>query len=262
MSKYIWSENYQSVCQLTFYDDEKNRMSSGTGFLMNNNLLTNNHVYSFPNASEVEITFVKDDGHTIDQKIRINNEEFRMRLINGSPASLWDYAIIDIDNLDIKRPSLRYSKSKNGIDIGMSISVLGYQFDQRNLSIKNGTVSSKYNKATVNYIQLDCSINHGNSGGPIINNENSEVIGIVTRKHTGLTEAFDELIESYNRNLNFLNRVNDPTAFVQVGGVNPVESMLITQSQMLKVSKQLRRSTNVGIGIGFQLDEIMNYYND
>jgi hypothetical protein len=105
----------------------------------------------------------------------------------------------------------------------------------------------------VKYIQLDASINNGNSGGPLINPETLEVIGIVTRKATGLTRQFDKLIDSFNHNIRVLEASN---ANVFMKGINPIEELLDSQRKMLELSSELKRSTNVGIGYAFEISKI------
>ncbi len=65
-------------------------------------------------------------------------------------------------------------------------SLLGFPFEGDNLSIAQGIISSQFVKASGNYIQLDANVNQGNSGGRLISLETGKVIGIITRKATGL----------------------------------------------------------------------------
>ena len=110
-------------------------------------------------------------------------------------------------------------------------------------------------------MQVDASVNQGNSGGPLINIETKQVVGIVTRKHTGLTEAFDELLKSYDGNIQVLER-SLAMGGMSVCGVNPMAVLILGQRQMKATAIELKRSANVGIGFAYELDKILEYFND
>ena len=83
--------------------------------------------------------------------------------------------------------------------------------------------------------------------------ESGEVIGIVTRKATGLTAQFDQLIASFAENIKVLKAVQGG---MSLGGVDPMEMLAISQHQMAIVSQEMKRSANVGIGYAYRLDKI------
>jgi S1-C subfamily serine protease len=104
-------------------------------------------------------------------------------------------------------------------------------------------------------IQIDASVNSGNSGGPLINAHTGEVIGIVTRSITGLTEDFDELVKSFEENIKALNNVKGA---VRLSGVDPLEALLVSQAQMQRITRNIRRTANVGIGIAYSIKEVLS----
>jgi hypothetical protein len=175
----------------------------------------------------------------------------------GLPETSWDYAILTLEDAEfITIPSLTLSDSST-IKIGQRIAVLGFQFDQSNLSIKQGVLSSRYSRAGVKYLQVDASVNQGNSGGPLINIDNNRVVGIVTRKHTGLTNAFDNLLKSFDNNIQALQAA---LGIMGLGGIDPVNVLIVGQSQIKITAEELRRSANVGIGYAYELDEINHFF--
>jgi len=186
MHMYIdtWNNCHASICSITFSDHKNERIGSGTGFKVGSHLVTNNHVYVAPGAVDVELQFMNEDGNTAAASKKISYQEFQSRLKIGLPENSWDYAILSIpDNEFSAIPSLTLSQSSI-VRIGHPVVALGFQFDQSNLSIKQGILSSRFIKADVKYIQIDASVNQGDSGGPLINPDNNQVIGIITRKHT------------------------------------------------------------------------------
>lgn len=219
--------------------------------------MTNNHVYVAPGASNVELRFVNEDGHTTRVAKTISYLDFQQRLQMGLSETSWDYAILTLDDAEFNTiPSLSLSESGE-IRIGQRIAVLGFQFDQTNLSIKQGILSSRYTRAGVKYLQVDASVNQGNSGGPLINIENSRVVGIVTRKHTGMTNAFDNLQESFANNIQALQAAQ---GIMGLGGIDPIIVLIVGQNQMKITAEELRRSANVGIGYAYELDEINHFF--
>jgi len=173
--------------------------------------------------------------------------------------SSWDYAILNLDDPEFSTiPSLTLS-ANGAIPIGQRIAVLGFQFEQTNLSIKQGILSSRYIRAGVKYMQIDASVNQGNSGGPLINIDNNRVVGIVTRKHTGLTTVFDELLKSFTTNIEAFKAVQGMSGIM---GFDPIKGFVAGQSQMQATAEELRRSANVGIGFAYELDEVNRVFED
>jgi len=258
MYRDTWNDCHSSICSISFLNQEGIRIGSGTGFKIGNHLITNNHVYAAPGAAYVVLCFVCEDGYTIRATKVITYVNFQNRLQWGLPESSWDYAILDLSDAEFSTiPSLTLSDSST-IRIGQSIAVMGFQFDQNNLSIKQGILSSRYVRSGVKYMQIDASVNQGNSGGPLINIDNNQVVGIVTRKHTGLTNAFDDLLNSFSDNIQILQAANQFPG--HYNGINLLNGFIATQFQMKRTAEEVRRSANVGIGYAYELDEIRHYF--
>lgn len=253
-----WNNCHASICSISFLNLTGQKIGSGTGFKIGNFLVTNNHVFIAPGSTNVELKFVNSDGYSVRAVKTISYADFQSRLQVGMPETSWDYAILSLDDIEFSSiPTLILSDSVT-MQIGQRVAILGFQFDQINLSIKQGILSSRLIKAGVKYMQVDASVNHGNSGGPLINVDNNKVIGIVTRKHTGLTQTFDDLIKSYDSNIAVLNTVKGGVRF---GGVDPIEVLIVSQNQMKVTSKEIQRSANVGIGFAYELDQIKDFFD-
>lgn len=150
----------------------------GTGIILATEgyILTNQHLASKVNGS---VTITLDDG-----------EEVRGRTI-------WNEANLDLAIVKIEaNPELLPAKlgsatlSQIGEDVVAIGNPLGLEFQKSVtkgvISGLNRTLKVEDNTSTVvmeNLIQTDASINTGNSGGPLIN-QNGEVIGINTVKIT------------------------------------------------------------------------------
>jgi len=254
MYREIWQKVYKSVCSITFLKDT-DRIASGTGFKVNNRLVTNYHVIQVPNATHVHLRFVKKDGNTDYVSKRISINEFQRMQVDSMPVDSWDYAIFNLDWPEFNTiPSLNLCV-RDEFNIGQSVVLFGYQFGQPNLSVHSGILASRFVGGGVKYLQLDASVNQGNSGGPLVNPSTSEVIGIVTRKNTGLTGQFDELLESFTHNIQTLEQASKGGR-IQMFGIDPIEGMKVSQTQMAKISLEIKRSANVGIGYAYELEKV------
>jgi hypothetical protein len=166
MYEYLWSTVHASICSITFQRAGE-RLGSGSGFKVGNKIITNHHVFWPPQeATHVAVRFVAQDGYTPVAEHTFLVDTWRKRLCDGDSEQGWDYAILDLPE-SRACPSLQLA-STNEYPIGMPIALFGFQFDQQNLSIHTGSIASKFEQAGVRYLQLDASVNQGNSGGPLI----------------------------------------------------------------------------------------------
>jgi hypothetical protein len=121
-----------------------------------------------------------------------------------------------------------------------------------------GRISSFYTQNGVEVIQLDASVNPSNSGGPLLDAASGRVIGIVTRKGTGLTRAFDELERLLTQNISRIRGLIAPEAAApRLSGISLGNTALDSQTQLLQLAKEIKRSANVGIGYAFAIDHLL-----
>jgi hypothetical protein len=131
---------------------------------------------------------------------------------------------------------------------GQKVLILGYPFSSKFMTSHVGYISAIYESAGVEVYQLDASVNSGNSGGPLIDICTGKVLGIVTRKSTGLSEEFDNLRASFNDNINVLE---ESKGMLGLGNVDLVSMLQLAQKQMQIISENIKKSANVGIGYAF-----------
>ncbi len=141
----LWRKIHKSICSIVYYNRGE-RISSGTGFKVGNKLITNNHVIQAPEATDVLLRFVNEDGYTDFASKKMSLVDFRARLVDGMSENSWDYAILDFNIPEFDTiPSLHLS-SQDKFAIGQSVALFGFQFDQSNLSIHSGILSSRFVK--------------------------------------------------------------------------------------------------------------------
>ena len=154
--------------------------STGSGFIIGQNgdellIATNNHVVD--GADSVTVEFI--DGKTADAKVK-------------GTDSTYDVAVISVDMDDLSEETINQIRiatigSSDDVKVGdMSIAIgnaLGYgqSVTVGYISALNRDVKTQDGR-TMKLMQTDTIINHGNSGGPLLNIY-GEVIGITSSKY-------------------------------------------------------------------------------
>ena len=249
----LWQRLHPSIISLTFLSTVGDRITSGSGFKMGGYLITNNHVIQVPSARRVILRTVGPDGFVSAFEADFGRLAFRDMLRSGQGESSWDYAVMAVDHpIFAQIPDLE-AKQENDVAIGSEACFLGFQFEQTNLAIHRGLVSSTFVKAGVRYVQIDGSVNHGNSGGPLIDTADGKVLGIVTRKATGLTKDFENLDKMLQSNIKLLNQ---SAGGVLLNGFDPIAATRMIQEQIRVISRNIGRSANVGIGYAYHISEV------
>ena len=240
------------VCKFEFLDGAGNIMNSGSGFVYNKQLITNNHVFHpdghvFSENTQIRIIFGNDDIYNLQLS--------DLRLIIGSEEASADYAVFKTTAFDFEN---RYSfelSDTTDIRDGDEILLIGFPFETKYLTTHHGRISAFFQENGVNKIQVDASVNQGNSGGPLIHLDSGKVVGIVTRKQTGLTRDFDEMITAMEQNIEILGKTGGMIA--SFGGVDLIQAFRSIQAQMLRVSVNIKRSANTGIGYAFSCEKLI-----
>lgn len=135
------------------------------------------------------------------------------------------------------------------IEIGREVVWCGFPLDAWVYAFHKGMVSFKGQlplpyAGTVDALQLDGTINRGNSGGPILDPEDGRVVGIVSSGMGGINEALTKLLPAGRRG-----------ARVVIAGVDPVESLAL-------VVQQMERQLQLGIGYGISVDYLSQLRRD
>jgi putative serine protease PepD len=170
----IYSNIHKSVVEITVgsvqvdpFGGEQQQRGQGSGFVIDSegHIVTNDHVVE--DADTVSVRFW--NGDTYDANVV------------GVDAST-DLAVIKVDAPDSVLHPLPVGDSSD-VQVGNTVFALGSPFGLED-SFTSGIVSALHrqieapNNFTINdSIQTDAAINHGNSGGPLLNSS-GEVIGV------------------------------------------------------------------------------------
>ncbi len=154
--------------QMTIFGQTGEQTVSGTGFFITDQgyILTNNHVVE----GTKEVNIVLSDG-----------TQQTATIVGTDPYS--DIAVLKTDG---KVPAVASLGNSDALDPGESVIAIGSPLGDFKNTVTVGVVSAtgrsidSGNGYTIeNLIQTDAAINHGNSGGPLVNLA-GEVIGINT----------------------------------------------------------------------------------
>ncbi|WP_454848494.1 S1 family peptidase [Rhizobium binxianense] len=233
------------------------RIGSGSGFFSCGFLITNFHVSQVPIDSKV---WIRREGDTKfgEDGVTLLGGNFLNSRRSASDENNYDYAIIDIPELR-NLPEIYNFTLKSSVDsrIGDPIAFAGFPFEHQNLTCHTGIISSFYTSGSVRVIQLDASVNASNSGGPLFNPATGDVIGIVTRKATGLTRAFGELRHVITNNIQTL-QLSSSHGTVSISGIDPIEAIKFSHKHMLRLLGEIERQSNVGIGYAFSINHLLD----
>lgn len=231
----------------------RERVSSGSGFLSGKRLVTNSHVIRFGDFDAVAIRF--HDSNTLDlsDAIRLSKDDFFSMVVKESPEDMEDYAVLRADEPEFAGRYDFELDSDEDATPGQQVLFLGFPFDSLHLTAHVGYVSSKHQTNNINVIQIDGSVNGGNSGGPLLSIDSSRVAGIVTRKATGLEKQFNDLIEALRKNQIALQQSK---AVMRVGGIDPINAIRASQAAMEQIARNIERSANVGIGYAYSAEYV------
>jgi serine protease Do len=175
----FWEQLFPELYQDRYFEREVKGL--GSGFIISNDgyILTNDHVAG--DASEIIVTLPGGQRHNAE-------------LIGTDNVS--DISLLKIDAQDL--PHLEFDNSDNCM-VGEWVIALGNPFGLFELnnqpSVTVGVISALHRdwgkdrqsgRVYLDMIQTDAAINHGNSGGPLVN-ASGKVIGMNTFIYTGDT---------------------------------------------------------------------------
>lgn len=186
------------TCQVTyttntwFGPSSGTATSAGSGFAISDNgyIVTNYHVIDGANA--IKVTF--HDG-----------TEYEATYVGGEESN--DVAVLKIDATGLKPVVLGDSDT---LAVGQPVSTIGNALGSLSFSQTSGAVSGLDRSVTysddtiINMLQTDCTINSGNSGGPLFD-QYGRVVGITSAKYSNNGDSSDAAIE----NIGFAIPIND-----------------------------------------------------
>jgi 2-alkenal reductase len=169
--------------QTTGYDDSGNQLfqASGSGVIINNkgDILTNDHVVSASSASSSSFSGIVP---SMSYKVIFQSGRSADATLIGEAADN-DLAVI---HTDAKVPAWAELGDSSKVEPGQTVLAIGNPLGSFQNTVTEGIISAKgrtlqetSTTSLTGLLQTDAAINHGNSGGPLVD-LNGKVIGINT----------------------------------------------------------------------------------
>ena len=242
------------VVRLALFKNSE-QVGNGSGFLSNDFLVTCSHIIRRYPFDAVEISFGDQNSNPITP-IRYASDNIYGCIVNESLEDDYDYAILKIDEPEFKDRYQFPIKRIEGEIVGEQVLFFGFPFGSQHLTSHVGYISADFRNDSIHVFQIDGSINPGNSGGPLVHIASGAAIGIVTRTQTGLEKDFDDLIQAIKNNVKVLEQSRGGVRMTIVG-IDPIETTQVTMEILGKLSVNLKRSSNVGIGYAFSSEHVL-----
>ena len=213
---------------------------AGTGFLISEDgyILTCNHVVS---------------GTTAISVVRTDSTSYEAELV-GSDEDL-DVAVLKIkDAGEAKFPYVVLGDSED-LTVGDSVTAIGNALGTLANTLTTGVVSaldraiSMSDGAAMSLLQTDCTVNSGNSGGPLFN-QYGEVIGIVNAKYSSSSSMYSS--EASIEGIGFAIPIDDVLAMVKdimTNGyvTNKAYIGITPQTMNAQIAQQFRYDVTQGV---------------
>jgi putative serine protease PepD len=171
----IYQRTYKGVVEITVtssqstspFGRQQAQRAQGSGFVYDSDghIITNQHVVD--GATSISVRFW-------------NGKTYEAELVGSDPST--DLAVIKVDAPASQLTPLTLADS-NAVGVGDNVVAIGSPFGLEN-TVTSGIVSALHRQMTSpngfsidDSIQTDAAINHGNSGGPLLDTE-GQVIGV------------------------------------------------------------------------------------
>ena len=181
----------QAIVQQGWYQYEAT--GAGSGFIISEDgyIVTNYHVIEGARAIKVTLA---------------NGESFDATIIGGEEVN--DVAVIKIEGISGLKPVVL--GDSDDVVVGETVCTIGNALGTLSFSQTSGAVSATNRSVTmsdgtvINMLQTDCTINSGNSGGPLFDSY-GRVAGIVSAKYSNNGDTSSASIEG----IGFAIPIND-----------------------------------------------------
>jgi hypothetical protein len=257
MYKKIWEENHRSVACLSFYSTKGILINTLTGFKYGKYLITDKSAYQVEKAIDVHIAFCEKERQIPTVYVTLPYHEFQNRMFKSLVENA-NLVMINIDFPEFKDiPSLKICDTKK-YSVGSPIAIIGHQEEHQNLTLKSGIISANFKYKGYDYIQFDANIIQGNSGSPLIDVENNEVIGLVGYRLATINQSYHQLMKIINGNIEFLKQFEGK---LNVIDIDLVQVMLANQNQIKHMAHEFYKTASFVYGYALELFGYINLLN-
>ncbi|PKQ51302.1 hypothetical protein CXH12_02325 [Citrobacter portucalensis] len=237
---------HQTLANATFQVIAGDSRGSGFSFMREDLVVTNFHVVAtccdLHNLRQINNVILQTEAneHIEAQILRIdvNNDFAIMRLQSPLPAGR-----------TVLQPSAGFTPTR-----GKKLIFAGYPHGLPQLLTNEAIVSAPLENGR---FALDGMVNGGNSGGPIIDRETGEAVGIVTQRRYMMGDQAEDFGHEIHQLRQYLASVGQQTS-VAIMGVDFGQMADMFGRSLQIVSDMMSQNANSGIGIAFSMQPIID----
>lgn len=243
MYRDIWTKCNQSVAAINLIDENGIEIGYFSGFKISRYLITDSGFQELKRAQVAVIKFMSEDGFTVKASKKFPYSELLNRIINQHDKTADQFAVMDIDFEEFNQIQTLYIEINQEPEIGMGLALLGYQFDQPNLTIKSGILSSVLHfPEERKYLQFDGHIKKGNAGSPLIDITTGNVMGIIGFKLSKAMKTYNQLKYIINSNIDLLKKSEGE---FNISEVDPIQVLIVNQNQIKQLAGEIYKSASM-----------------
>lgn len=237
---------HQTLANATFQVIAGDSRGSGFSFMREDLVVTNLHVV----ATCCDLQAMHQIGPVTLQTEA--NEHIGAQILHIDGDN--DFAIMRLQSplpagRTVLQPSAGFTPTR-----GKKLIFAGYPHGIPQLLTNEGIISAPLDAGR---FALDGMVNGGNSGGPIIDRETGEAIGIVTQRRYVLPPDAQQLSNEVAQLRGYLAQEAQQMS-VEVMGVNFGQMADMFSRSLQMVNQMMNLNANPGIGTGFSLEPIVN----
>lgn len=219
---------------------------TGSGFFYRDAsiVVTNYHVVKGRLGQKIHV--VAEDGEKVSAKI-----------VGHSPESQFDFAILRLDSEITGNTEILLPNILRHIPRGTEIIFSGFPHGIPHLLVHSATVSGP---AVQTGFYIDGSVNGGNSGGPVVDRDSGEVIGIITQRRFLGGAPLEDLQRQVGPLLQHCEQMAGRGG-VKIMGVDFGQFAAMMASGFQIMEQLIIANANSGIGIGFRIEFVDAEYD-
>ncbi len=237
---------HQDLANATFRIECSNSSGSGFSFRDKSTIITNHHVIEPHLLTGTDIFAVTANG-----------EKLPVSLVAHSDKSQFDFAVLNLETELPEGRAILQPAADKSIYRGRQILFSGFPHGIHDLLVHEAIISGLVKDHA---FYIDGSVNGGNSGGPIIDAETGEVVGIITQRRFLGAESLQTLGQQVSQLAGHCAAIAGQGKVVLMGIDFGQFAGMIAEG-FSALAQVIQANANSGIGIGFKI-EYVEYETD
>ncbi len=257
MNNSVWNSYRESVCSLNYYNHRNILFFRSSGFRYDDFIISVLCEKEIERSAYVIISFEKNEPGGGTSTLRIPVIEFCSRFPRDIEKSLPGILVLPVrpDEL-ISVPAVKRHGCLPEAGIGALVAMLSYSLDISQLYMKIGNISSHLTIRDEVFIFVQLSVEHGNSGSPLINACSGDVLGVMVDGFLSSRTNHEKLKHIINENISMLNELKGRWT---LGNVDPVQVLIANQHMINYLAREIYLSFQRNFGFAVPMEKITGF---